>query len=1025
MTDISVTNGIAAEPVQDGDASTYTVQITPTDADSNVEISIRANGVRDEADLNSNVESPVTISLPVQASAEAQMQQVMETTAPTIISVVRRDPMDRITNADSLTWRVTFSEAVRNVDSADFTVTGTDAVVTDTTVEFDDALLGQSPLGTTWDITVSGGNLASLNGGVTLDFASGQDIADGAGNVLANTMPTGTNNNSYIIDNTAPTVVSVLRRNPLASITNADSLTWRVTFSEAVQNVDDADFEVSNMRANVTDVEAVGNGQNIYDVTVLGGSLASANDGRVALIFTSTQDIQDATGNPLTNTAPTGANENFAVENVPPVLEFRGGLARQPDGTWTARVVVAEAYGLAPGTVLEDGDLELVNARAEITGGGFDYGIILTPIADGPFSIGSRAGALADVPGNQSDAVAPMGATHDGTAPTVEITGAPANIRGRTPFDITITFDEPVNGFDAVSDIAVTNGTNNSPAPSVDRTVYTARITPDGAGPVTIQVPANAAQDAQGNNNTESDPVVVTFIPVGDVTLVVSAAEAGTVRFTSQTPALNDLSITVAGGGTGANGPITVDAGSHVVNYILPVGFSVTSASCSAAGSTVDRKAKRLSLDVEPDASVTCTLSVQDTATRTARQVRDFMEDRARLIMANRSDRNRRVARLRGSITPSSFSIADHAMPAALPLPVAIALGARKGEEKAQLSYSCTHWKRTRPAACRNDFWVEGTLGRYTSSDNDAKGHYGIVHGGFDRRVGKGLLIGIGAQFDRVVRNGEADKQAADIKGNGWMAGPYVTARLHENLYFDGGIRAGTASNRITMPGAGFTDTFTSWRWGAHATLLGDFDAGRFNFRPSASFVWFEETAKSWTDGNDLRIPEVRTRKGDLEGGLRVSHTTPDGQSSQYVEVDGVFALTNGSGKFGLQGSRKREHRVRLGLGATVADLLGGTLDAGLSFEGLGRNDWETYAVRLGYSVSPDWLPGTIDAGLSFNGLGVDEWDSQALNLGFRSTPDTWLGGVFSTGLSYDGSGGADDDPLSGVSGKVGYEVRF
>ena len=36
----------------------------------------------------------------------------------------------------------------------------------------------------TYDVTISGGDLAALNGTVGLDLAAGQDIADAAGNML-------------------------------------------------------------------------------------------------------------------------------------------------------------------------------------------------------------------------------------------------------------------------------------------------------------------------------------------------------------------------------------------------------------------------------------------------------------------------------------------------------------------------------------------------------------------------------------------------------------------------------------------------------------------------------------------------------------------------------------------------------------------------------------------------------------------------------------------------------------------------
>ena len=75
-------------------------------------------------------------------------------------------------------------------------------------------------------------------------------------------------------DTTPPRVTSITRQTPSSSPTNADELTWRVTFNEAVQNVNPADFVTSgngspDLWALVTQATRVGN-TNAYDVTVSG-----------------------------------------------------------------------------------------------------------------------------------------------------------------------------------------------------------------------------------------------------------------------------------------------------------------------------------------------------------------------------------------------------------------------------------------------------------------------------------------------------------------------------------------------------------------------------------------------------------------------------------------------------------------------------------------------------------------------------------------------------------------------------------
>ena len=107
--------------------------------------------------------------------------ETADTTAPRVASIARQNPTVSPTNADSLTWRVTFSEAVSNVDAADFAVSGTTATVT--------AVAAVSGLTGAYDVSASGGNLAALNATVTLAISSSHNIEDGASNALTNTPP--------------------------------------------------------------------------------------------------------------------------------------------------------------------------------------------------------------------------------------------------------------------------------------------------------------------------------------------------------------------------------------------------------------------------------------------------------------------------------------------------------------------------------------------------------------------------------------------------------------------------------------------------------------------------------------------------------------------------------------------------------------------------------------------------------------------------------------------------------------------
>ena len=254
-----------------------------------------------------------------------------DTTAPRVSSIERRFP--RIpstspTNADTLQWRVTFNEAVQNVDAADFQVSGTSATVAVQRADDGYAI---------YDVTASGGNLAGLTATVTLSFANGQNIEDSSGNSLSNTTPTGTNDNTFEVDNTAPRVTSIMRQTPSSSPTDADSLTWRVLFNEAVQNVNAADFQVSGTNASL--VAAQVGATNAYDVTASGGNLAGLVSTTVTLSFANGQDIEDSSGNALTNTTPTGTNHNTFVVNNNSILSLSLASSSGAEGNSGSRDV--------------------------------------------------------------------------------------------------------------------------------------------------------------------------------------------------------------------------------------------------------------------------------------------------------------------------------------------------------------------------------------------------------------------------------------------------------------------------------------------------------------------------------------------------------------------------------------------------------------------------------------------------------------------------------------------------------------
>ncbi|MEE2565050.1 Ig-like domain-containing protein [Hyphobacterium marinum] len=629
--DLVIGNGTASDfaavaPAGDGAPSTaplpasasYTVTITPA-SDGPVTVDVAAGAANDA------VGNP--------SLAASQFSILADLTAPGVASIARLTPTVSPTDADALTWRVTFSEPVSNVSGNDFAVTGTTASVT-----------GVTAVSTAiYDIQVSGGDLATINAIVTLGFAGGQDIEDAAGNALADTAPTGTDERSWSIinDQVAPRVASITRIAPTElNPTGSDTLHWRVTFDEEVTQVDAGDFIVTGTTAIVSEITpqasdpqgqtgvsapAATSGTRHYDVLVSGGDLADLN-GTVTLDFSSGQNITDLAGNALADTTPTSANNNtFVVDNAGSTITWSG-----PSSVNTAFIL--EIAFNEPITGFEIGDLVVGNGTASnLTStpdtwswpAGYEalYSVTITPSLSGIVTVDIADDAATDLAGNGSQASVRFAATYDQMAPRLatiqRVAPTELNPTGSDTLYWRVTFDESVAGVDSAdfnldgttatvqaSPVAaglppsmVSNGTPTFPAQAFSNTAYD--VTASGGdladlnGVVTLTlVSAPDIADLAGNALVNTAPTGAnnnTFIvdnTGATATLATNAAApvsgAFTLDITFNEPVTGfEIGDLVVGNGTASNLTFAPDTWSWPAGYETLYSVTITPTSQS------------------------------------------------------------------------------------------------------------------------------------------------------------------------------------------------------------------------------------------------------------------------------------------------------------------------------------------------------------------------------------------------------------------------------------------------------------
>jgi DNA/RNA endonuclease G (NUC1) len=261
----------------------YTVTVNTGSGDGTVRLDVNGGS----ATINDAAGNALT------ASFTSGDVDTIDKTAPTVTSITRVGAAT--TNATSVQFTVTFSEAVTNLDAADFTATTsglTGASVTGVT--------GSGP----YTVTV---NTGSGNGTVRVDVnSSTATINDVAGNALTANFTAG---DLDTIDKTAPAVQSIVKAS--SDPTTAASVDFTVNFSESVTGVDTSDFTITAPALTGTSVTNVAGSGATYTVTVATGN----GSGSLRLDFTGNGSVLDAAGN---SAASFTGGESYTIQGLPP-----------------------------------------------------------------------------------------------------------------------------------------------------------------------------------------------------------------------------------------------------------------------------------------------------------------------------------------------------------------------------------------------------------------------------------------------------------------------------------------------------------------------------------------------------------------------------------------------------------------------------------------------------------------------------------------------------------------------------------
>ena len=454
----------------DVEAPTDSVRVTPTTADAQATVTVNgalvdSGTASDDIELKKGEATAITVEV---TSADGM------TTRSTIIDVTR--PLSNNANLSGLTISSGTPTPLFAVGTTDYTVVvgnAVDRVTVTPTTEHADAT-----------VAVNGTLVTSGSASSEIDLIEGETTTI----AVVVTAEDATTMRTYTIevlrpragDKTRPRVE--IQTEASAPVGGAFEVTIR--FSESVLGFTLTDIGVSNGTAsNFNRVSSPA-----YTVTI---TPEATGEVRVEV---GSNVAEDAAGNGNRAAEPLVIEADLTGPEVEITSEAMGAV----NGAFEVTITFSEAV-----TGFEQSEITVTNGTvSSFSGSGTSYTVEITPSESGKVTVEVGADVAEDATGNGNQAAEPLVIETDLERPEVTIEG-PTEPVGLAGFEVTITFSEPVTGFE-LEDIQVTNGTASN-FTKVSPPEYTATITPEGIAEVRVEVPEDVAEDGAGNGNQAAE----------------------------------------------------------------------------------------------------------------------------------------------------------------------------------------------------------------------------------------------------------------------------------------------------------------------------------------------------------------------------------------------------------------------------------------------------------------------------------------------------------------------------------------
>ena len=558
----------------------------------------------------------------------------------------------------------------------------------------------------------------------------------------------------------------------------------------------------------------------------------------------------------------------------------------------------ASAALSAASDVTDGSGLASVTATANATAGGYNVTASSAGISDVTFGLTNTAGAAATLAVSSGAGQSTAISSAFGTALVALVTDAGGNpVSG-----VTVNFAAPGSGASAALS-AASDVTDGSGLASV---TATANAT---AGGYNVTASATGLSDVSfGLTNTDAVAPTVTLttstteVAPGETFEVTATFSEPVTGFTMSDVAVNHGSV-VALTGSGALYTITLrSSGSGNIGVSISAGVAqdVSGNGNEASGG----------------------ISVRNTAIEeTSQIIGRFMDTRATQLINNQPD-------LTGFLSGN---------------------GSFQGQ--GQFNLAVTRGRGTFDISTKpgSRVWtrLQGAVSREGTSDSAYV--FGAIGSHF--AVNKNLLLGAMLQFDYL----DQEDGLANIKGKGWLIGPYfVTKFPNHDVFVEGRLLYGQSSNDVSPFGT-YTDKVETERLLALLKVSGSMLYGKTTLIPKAQFTYTSDDQEAYRDGLGNLIPNQSVAWGQLEVGLDFETQLETRRGNGELLLFGGFSAIgsykeNSGGVIGTS-SVVEGGRARAELGMSYQFSEQGVFLVETFYDGIGRSGYESYGLQVGLDL--------------------------------------------------------------------------